>query len=149
VRDITISLRVYDSSRNASTTSTATTIMSSPCYVVTAFFERIANIHSLVPITALGTHIFLAIFLTFLVTRACYRSYLALPPPQGTRTRGIVRRDHVKIFAALAALSLGLAGYWAYTFAHLSYRVWAAERGVGLPGRYAYLLTFYPIQVLM
>jgi hypothetical protein len=132
---------------NAPTTSTTTTI-SSPRYVVTAFSERMANIHSLVPITALGIHIFLAIFLTFLVTRACYRSYLALPPSQGTRTRGIVRRDHVKIFAALAAVSLGLAGYWAYTFAHLSYRVWADERGVELPERYAYRLTFYSIQTL-
>lgn len=42
----------------------------------------------------------------------------------------------MKLFLILAGLSLAVAGFWSVKFASLSYRVWAAERGVALPDRY-------------
>lgn len=62
-----------------------------------------------------------------------YRSYLALPPSSATRHRQPLRRGHVQLFAALAVASLVTAFYFAMKFASLSYRVWAAERGIVLP----------------
>jgi hypothetical protein len=41
----------------------------------------------------------------------------------------------VKVFSALAAVSFLFAVYWRYSFAALSYSVWADERGVALPER--------------
>jgi hypothetical protein len=88
-----------------------------------------------VPLATLGFHVFLAVWLTGLVSRTFFRSYLALPPSQATRRREVARRRHVKVFSALAAVSLSLAVYWRYSFAALSYSVWAEERGVALPER--------------
>ena len=41
----------------------------------------------------------------------------------------------MKVFSALAAVSFLFAVYWRYSFAALSYSVWANERGVALPER--------------
>jgi hypothetical protein len=67
--------------------------------------------------------------------RTIYRSKLALGPSASTRHRQHLRRGHVRTFSILAALSLLGAFYFGVTFAGLSYRVWAAERGIGLPER--------------
>jgi hypothetical protein len=79
------------------------------------------------------THISLAFLLTVLAIRAIFRSYLVLPPSQGTRHRLPSRKTHVQIFSALATVSFITAIYWAYSFSNLSYRVWATERGIELP----------------
>jgi len=42
----------------------------------------------------------------------------------------------VKVFSALAAVSFLFAVYWKYSFAALSYSVWADERGIALPERF-------------
>lgn len=87
------------------------------------------------PLATLGLHVFLAVWLTGLVGRTLFRLYLALPPSQATRGRESKRRNHVKVFSALATISLLFAVYWKYSFAALSYSVWADERGVSLPER--------------
>jgi hypothetical protein len=88
-----------------------------------------------VPLVTIGFHIFLTLWLTGLVGRTIFRSYLALPPSQATRGRELKRRSHVKVFCALAAASLFFAAYWRCSFAVLSYSVWADERGLALPER--------------
>ena len=88
------------------------------------------------PLAAVGAHGTLATLLTLLVGRTIFRSYLALPPSQATRRREETRRKYVRVFSALAVVSLLFAVYWRYTFGALSYRVWAAERGIELPERY-------------
>lgn len=88
---------------------------------------------SFLPTLQIGGHILLTICLTALVSRTMYRSYLALPPSSATRHRQHLRRDHVKIFISLALLGLITAGWFGVSGASLSYRVWAAERGVELP----------------
>ena len=98
-------------------------------------YEMILTFCSLVPLATLSFHVFLAVWLTGLVGRTIFRSYLALLPSQATRRREEARRSHLKVFSALAAVSLLLAVYWRYSFAALSYSVWADERGVALPER--------------
>lgn len=88
------------------------------------------------PFLTFSGHITASILLTLLVARTIYRSYLALPPSAATRHRQDHRRKHVKLFAALAGISFLSAVYWKGSFAALSYRVWAAERGVVTPTRY-------------
>ncbi|KAG4028268.1 hypothetical protein MFRU_023g01030 [Monilinia fructicola] len=88
---------------------------------------------SVFPAVTLGGHIILASCLTALIARTIYRSYLALPPSSATRHRQPLRRDHVKIFTSLALLGLVTAVWFGVNGASLSYRVWAAERGVELP----------------
>jgi hypothetical protein len=94
-------------------------------------------ITSLLPLATLGSHISLAVVLTALIGRTTFRSYLALPPPKAIRDHECARRSHVKLFSVLAVISLLFANYWGYTFISLSYRVWAAERGIKLPERLA------------
>ncbi|KAB8302218.1 hypothetical protein EYC80_005663 [Monilinia laxa] len=88
---------------------------------------------SVIPTLKLGGHIVLASSLTALIARTIYRSYLALPPSSATRHRQPLRHDHVKIFTSLALLGLVTAVWFGVNGASLSYRVWAAERGVELP----------------
>jgi hypothetical protein len=88
---------------------------------------------SRIPAAITLTHIYLVFYLTFTVGRTIYRSKLALTPSSSTRHRQHLRRGHVRTFSILAAVSLLGASYFAASFAGLSYRVWAAERGIGLP----------------
>jgi len=90
-------------------------------------------IYSSIPLATVATHILTTVCLTVLVTRTIARSYIALPPSQDTRLREPSRNRHVKTFIALAGISFLSATYHAYTFSSLSYRVWAAERGVKVP----------------
>ncbi|KAI9645834.1 hypothetical protein NHQ30_005269 [Ciborinia camelliae] len=92
-----------------------------------------APLSFILPTVQLGGHIVLTSCLTALVARTIYRSYLALPPSSETRHRQPLRRDHVKIFISLALLGLTTAAWFGMSGASLSYRVWAAERGVELP----------------
>ncbi|TAQ85169.1 hypothetical protein B7494_g6508 [Chlorociboria aeruginascens] len=88
---------------------------------------------SLLPTGVVASHIFLVGYLSIIVSRTIYRSYLALPPSSATRHRQPLRRGHVQAFSALAVVSLMLATYFGVQFSGLSYRVWATERGVELP----------------
>lgn len=88
---------------------------------------------SLVPLATFSSHIIIAVSLTLLAVRAIFRSYLVLPPSQGTRHRLPSRKTHVQLFSTLAGISLLSGIYWAYSLSNLSYRVWSAERGVELP----------------
>ncbi|QSZ30507.1 hypothetical protein DSL72_000061 [Monilinia vaccinii-corymbosi] len=94
---------------------------------------EVDNDPSVLPTVQLGGHILLASCLTVLVARTIYRSYLALPPSSATRHRQSLRRDHAKMFTSLALLGLMTAVWFGVKGASLSYRVWAAERGVELP----------------
>ncbi|KAL3424757.1 hypothetical protein PVAG01_04038 [Phlyctema vagabunda] len=88
---------------------------------------------SLIPTLTRASHLLLSVVLSTIVGRTIYRSYLTLPPSSTTRSRGPLRQTHVKLFSALAALSLITATYYGTSIAQLSYRVWADERGVELP----------------
>lgn len=94
------------------------------------------NLSSLLPLLKLGSHIVVVILLTALVGNTIIRSYIALPPSQGTRQRQPARKSHVKLFSVLAILSFVIATYWAYSIGALSYQHWASERGVELPERF-------------
>ncbi|RDL40586.1 Uncharacterized protein BP5553_00565 [Venustampulla echinocandica] len=89
---------------------------------------------SLIPAATASTHVFLMGYLSFVAVRTIYRSYLALTPSSATRHREPLRRGHIQIFSALALASFAVALFSAFTFSSLSYRVWAAQRGVDLPG---------------
>jgi len=65
--------------------------------------------------------------------RTIYRSYVTLPPSSATRHREPLRLGYVRVFSLLAFSSLAAAAYFGVRFSSLSYRVWAAERGVELP----------------
>ncbi|PKS12693.1 hypothetical protein jhhlp_000901 [Lomentospora prolificans] len=88
-----------------------------------------------VPVAIFAAHVLLATYLTFAVSRGLYRSYLELPPSQATRSRQSKRQKLVPVFAALALVSFAHATYTGVTYAVLSYRVWAAGRGIALPVR--------------
>lgn len=78
----------------------------------------------------MSAHALTTVYLTALVGRTIVQSYFALPPSQNTRHRQPARNRHVKTFVALAGASFSFATFHAYTFSSLSYRIWAAERGV-------------------
>ncbi|KEZ42441.1 Uncharacterized protein SAPIO_CDS5639 [Scedosporium apiospermum] len=88
------------------------------------------------PVAIAAGHIILVIYLTFAVSRSLYRSYLELPPSQETRLRKSHRQRHMPIFAALAAASFAYAAYTTFTYAILSYKVWAVENDIPLPVRF-------------
>ncbi|KAF3770516.1 hypothetical protein M406DRAFT_344220 [Cryphonectria parasitica EP155] len=75
-------------------------------------------------------HVLSAIYFTQNVGASLYRSFKSLSPSQDVRLRLDRRKKLVPIFAGLALLSLGTACYAALAYASLSFRVWAAERGV-------------------
>ncbi|TVY60824.1 hypothetical protein LSUE1_G006397, partial [Lachnellula suecica] len=88
---------------------------------------------SLLPLATSGAHLFLVGYLSVVAARTIYRSYVALPPSSATRNREPLRKGHVKTFALLALISLAVSGFFAVRLSGLSYRVWAAQRGVALP----------------
>ncbi|CAI4218793.1 unnamed protein product [Parascedosporium putredinis] len=90
-----------------------------------------------VPPAISTAHVLLVTYLTFVVSRGLYRSYLELPPSQATRSRKSRRRQLVPIFAALALVSLAHAVYIGFDYALLSYKVWAARKDIALPIKYA------------
>jgi len=90
---------------------------------------------SYLPLATSGAHLLLIGWLSVVAVRTIYRSYVALPPSSATRHREPLRRGHVQTFTALAVVSLVAGGFFAATFSGLSYRVWAAQRGVALPER--------------
>jgi hypothetical protein len=92
-------------------------------------------LHSYLPLATSGTHLFLVGWLSVVAARTIYRPYVALPPSSATRHREPLRRGHVQTFTALAVVSLVVGGFFAATFSGLSYRVWAAQRGIELPER--------------
>jgi len=100
------------------------------------------NEYSLLPAGVLFSHIFCTGYLSVVVGRTILRSYLALPPSSATRHRQRLRSAHVQTFSFLVLASLTVAGFFGVTFSSLSYRVWAAERGVELPDRCAILDDF-------
>ncbi|KZF24002.1 hypothetical protein L228DRAFT_266370 [Xylona heveae TC161] len=85
------------------------------------------------PLAFLTAYGLVAAHVTVLVVRTLYRASRALPPSQATRSRQSHRRKHVAIFAALAALSLVVTGYYVFGAFLLSYRVWALQRGEVVP----------------
>lgn len=93
----------------------------------------LSHVHSLLPAAIVFGHIFFTAYLSVLVGRTLYRSYLALPPSSSTRLREPLRRGHVQLFAGLSVVSSLAAQYYGVKFSSLSYRVWATERGVELP----------------
>jgi hypothetical protein len=88
---------------------------------------------SRVPLITIAGHVSLTVALIILVGRTITRSYFALPPSQDTRYREPARKKQVKTFLALAGISFLFAIYNSFTFSSLSYRVWAAERGIEVP----------------
>ena len=71
------------------------------------------------------------------VSLGLYRSWQRRPPPQNTRVREGERTRLVPVFSALAALSFTVAAYSAIQYATLSYQVWADQRSIEVPHRYA------------
>lgn len=95
----------------------------------------LADDHSYIPTGILATHIFAVGYLSVVVVRTMYRSYIVLPPSSATRYREPLRQGYVHAFSLLALASLAVAAYFDVTFSSLSYQVWATERGVELPTR--------------
>lgn len=86
----------------------------------------------------------MTVYLSGVVLHTIYRSYAALPPSSATRHRQPSRKNYVRVFSALAIVSLALATYFGAKSAALSYKVWATERGIELPAGYvAYSLFSY------
>ncbi|KAE9379011.1 hypothetical protein N431DRAFT_396960 [Stipitochalara longipes BDJ] len=88
---------------------------------------------SYVPTGIVATHIFAVGYISVVVLRTIYRSYIALPPSSATRLREPLRQGYVQAFSLLALVSIAVATYFGVRFGSLSYRVWATERGVELP----------------
>ncbi|KAH9243649.1 hypothetical protein K456DRAFT_1881268 [Colletotrichum gloeosporioides 23] len=88
------------------------------------------------PLSLVGGHALTVAYLGFTVARSLYRSYRDLPPSQGTRARLVQRSILSPLFAGFTLVSLSLAGYWTLSYAKLSYRVWADQRGVESPARF-------------
>jgi hypothetical protein len=100
--------------------------------------------HSYVPTGILATHIFAVGYLSVVVVRTIYRSYIALPPSSATRYREPLRQGYVQAFSLLALASLAAATFFGVSFSSLSYRVWATERGVELPTRFGIPTERFP-----
>ncbi|KAH8794060.1 hypothetical protein BGZ57DRAFT_937999 [Hyaloscypha finlandica] len=88
---------------------------------------------SYLPTGVVATHVFAVSYISVVVLRTVYRSYVALPPSSATRSREPLRQGYVQAFSLLALVSLAAAAYFSVSFSSLSYRVWATERGVELP----------------
>ncbi|KAK2604316.1 hypothetical protein N8I77_007258 [Diaporthe amygdali] len=80
-------------------------------------------------LAVVALHLSSAVYFTLRVARSLAHSYKSLSPAQDVRLRFDRRRKLVPLFSGLAFLSLGTAIYSAYTYAELSYRVWADARG--------------------
>ncbi|KAH8595722.1 hypothetical protein B0O99DRAFT_153515 [Bisporella sp. PMI_857] len=88
---------------------------------------------------AIFFHVLSVVYLTTIVGRTIYRSYLTLPPSSSTRHQDLIRKKHVHQFSYLALLSIAVASFNSYRFGIPSYRIWASERVVDLPGRFEIL----------
>ncbi|KAK1983826.1 hypothetical protein LZ30DRAFT_463460 [Colletotrichum cereale] len=88
------------------------------------------------PLSLVGGHALAVIYLGFTVARSLYKAYHDQPPSQRTRARLDRRSTLAPLFSGLALISLSVAGYWALSYAKLSYRVWADQRGVEAPVRF-------------
>ena len=88
------------------------------------------------PVIVVASHILTVAYLTYTTGVGLYRSYKNLPPSQDVRGRLDRRKKLVPVFAGLALLGLLTASYSSLTYATLSYRVWADERGIRVPDRY-------------
>jgi len=106
----------------------------------------IADCHSYIPTGIVATHVFTVGYLSVVVLRTIYRSYIALPPSSATRFREPLRQGYVHAFSLLAFVSLATATYFGVRFGSLSYRVWATERGIGLPDEFVTPSTFMGIR---
>jgi hypothetical protein len=98
---------------------------------------------SYTPTGVVITHIFAVGYLSAVVVRTIYRSYIALPPSSATRYREPLRQGYVQAFSLLAFASLAAAAFFGVSFSSLSYRVWATERGVELPTRFRTLAELF------
>ncbi|ETS80463.1 hypothetical protein PFICI_07992 [Pestalotiopsis fici W106-1] len=99
---------------------------------------------SYVPLAVSATHIGLVVYLTYAVGASLYTSYKSLSPSQDTRQRQEWRRKLSPVFAGLAAVALVSAAYSSISYATLSYKVWADERGIQLPSRFVGDGGFFP-----
>ncbi|KAK1999828.1 hypothetical protein LX36DRAFT_655071 [Colletotrichum falcatum] len=88
------------------------------------------------PLSLVGSHALAVIYLGFTVAQSLYKAYHDQPPSQRTRARLDRRSTLTPLFTGLALASLCSAGYWALSYAKLSYRVWADQRGVEAPIRF-------------
>ncbi|OBR13785.1 Alpha-mannosyltransferase alg11p [Colletotrichum higginsianum IMI 349063] len=96
------------------------------------------------PLSMIGGHAIAVASLSFTVVRSLYRAYHDQPPSQRTRARLDLRSKLAPLFAGLALVSLSLASYWTLSYAKLSYRVWADQRGVEAPVRFYGDHGFFP-----
>ncbi|KAF7533484.1 hypothetical protein G7054_g7039 [Neopestalotiopsis clavispora] len=99
---------------------------------------------SYVPLAVSATHVGLVVYLTYAVGASLYTSYKSLSPSQDTRQRQEWRRKLSPVFAGLAAVALVSAAYSSISYATLSYKVWADERGIELPQRFVGDKGFFP-----
>ncbi|KAK1595276.1 uncharacterized protein LY79DRAFT_547238 [Colletotrichum navitas] len=88
------------------------------------------------PLSLVGGHALAVLYLGFTVAQSLYKAYHDQPPSQMTRARLDRRAILAPLFACLALVSLYFAGYWTLSYAKLSYRVWADQRGVEAPVRF-------------
>lgn len=90
---------------------------------------------SYIPLALTVIHLILIIYLGYAVGASLYTSYKSLSPSQDTRERRSRRIRLVSVFLGLALTALVVATYSSVSYATLSYKVWADERGVDLPER--------------
>jgi hypothetical protein len=88
---------------------------------------------SYVPLAVSSIHLSLVVYLSYVVGTSIYTSYRSLPPSQDTRERLLRRKRLAPIFVSLALVALSFATYSSTSYAVLSYKVWADQRGVELP----------------
>jgi len=96
------------------------------------------SVSSFVPLAVVISHGFVSLILSWVIGLGLYRSHQALGPSQETRQRTARRTRLTAIFGILAALSLVLSVASTSSYFGLSYRVWASERGIGLPTSYVF-----------
>ncbi|KAH8673967.1 hypothetical protein BX600DRAFT_221682 [Xylariales sp. PMI_506] len=90
---------------------------------------------SYVPLALTAIHLGLIFYLTYAVGTSLYTSYKFLAPSQDTRRRLAQRSKLVPTFLVLSGVSLLVSAVSFISYASLSYRVWADERGIELPQR--------------
>lgn len=89
---------------------------------------------NLLPLSLFSGYFLLVAILTGLISYdVLYRDLRAFPPSQDTRQRSSNREKHVKLFTALAVLSVATTWYHMFKYLSLSYRGWAYEMGENVP----------------
>lgn len=99
---------------------------------------------SYVPLAVSATHLGLVVYLTYAVGASLYTSYKSLSPSQDTRQRQEWRRKLAPVFGGLAVVALVSAAFSTVSYATLSYKVWADERGIELPQHIVGDKGFFP-----